>query len=129
MLIYKVCSWLYFYFWKRYITFRYTACQRKKGINIYRKYTLIFLCVMVVYIGTLLFLKIDIYLTRWRNRANFFMKRNLKHTIFAMFTQFQFCQLCRLNHKKKRKHIYSIRHQNVVNNILEKYLRKVSYKD
>lgn len=84
---------------------------------------------MVVYIGTLLFLKIDIYLTRWRNRANFFKKRNLKHTIFAMFTQFQFCQLCRLNHKKKRKHIYSIRHQNVVNNILEKYLRKVSYKD
>lgn len=69
------------------------------------------------------------FLTRWRNRANFFKKRNLKHTIFAMFTQFQFCQLCRLNHKKKRKHIYSIRHQNVVNNILEKYLRKVSYKD
>lgn len=82
---------------------------------------------MVVYIGALLFLKIDIYLTRWRNRANFFKKRNLKHTIFAMFTQFQFCQLCRLNHKKKRKHIYSIRHQNVVNNILEKYLRKVSF--
>lgn len=44
-----------------------------------------------------------------------------------MFTQFQFCQLCRINHKKKRKHIYSIRHQNVVNNILEKYLRKVSF--
>lgn len=44
-----------------------------------------------------------------------------------MFTQFQFCQLCRNNHKKKRKHIYSIRHQNVVNNILEKYLRKVSF--
>lgn len=46
-----------------------------------------------------------------------------------MFTQFQFCQLCRINHKKKRKHIYSIRHQNVVNNLLEKYLRKVSYRD
>lgn len=82
---------------------------------------------MVVYIGALLFLKIDIYLTRWRNRANFFKKGNLKHKIFAMFTQFQFCQLCRINHKKKRKHIYSIRHQNVVNNILEKYLRKVSF--
>lgn len=84
---------------------------------------------MVVNIGALLFLKIDIYLTRWRNRTNFFKKRNLKHTFFAMFTQFQFCQLCRINHKKKRKHIYSIRHQNVVNNILEKYLRKVSYTD
>lgn len=84
---------------------------------------------MVVYIGALLFLKIDIYLTRWRKRANIFKKRNLKHKIFAMFTQFQFCQLCRINHKKKRKHIYSIRHQNVVNNILEKYLRKVSYRD
>ncbi|XP_061184879.1 centrosomal AT-AC splicing factor-like [Saccostrea echinata] len=46
--------------------------------------------------------------------------------VFVMFKQFQYCSLCRFSHKKKRKHIYSIRHQNVVNNILEKYLKKMT---
>ncbi|XP_062610983.1 centrosomal AT-AC splicing factor-like [Saccostrea cucullata] len=43
-----------------------------------------------------------------------------------MFKQFQYCSLCRFSHKKKRKHIYSIRHQNVVNNILEKFMKKIT---
>lgn len=68
-------------FKKRYITFRYTTCQRNKGINIYRKYTFIFLCVMVVYSGALLFLKTDTYLTRWRNRVKI-LRKEIVNTLF-----------------------------------------------
>ncbi len=39
--------------------------------------------------------------------------------------QFKRCDLCRLNHMQRRKHVYSKRHQNIVKAILVKFKKKV----
>ncbi|KAK7471477.1 hypothetical protein BaRGS_00035871 [Batillaria attramentaria] len=43
------------------------------------------------------------------------------------FVQFRYCPLCRTSHKqKKKKHIYSSRHQTVLQNVLTKFSKKIS---
>ncbi|KAI8797908.1 coiled-coil domain-containing protein 84 [Biomphalaria glabrata] len=42
-----------------------------------------------------------------------------------VFIQFRYCPLCRLNHKKGTKHVYAKRHQEIVTNILAKFLKKI----
>ncbi|XP_041378189.1 centrosomal AT-AC splicing factor-like [Gigantopelta aegis] len=42
------------------------------------------------------------------------------------FRQFEYCCLCKLNHKKRKKHIYSKRHQETLTNILKKFKNKIS---
>ncbi|KAL3886974.1 hypothetical protein ACJMK2_026930 [Sinanodonta woodiana] len=41
------------------------------------------------------------------------------------FVQFEHCSLCKINHKKKKKHIYAKRHQEILRNILRKYENKI----
>ncbi|CAN7983440.1 unnamed protein product [Ixodes hexagonus] len=40
------------------------------------------------------------------------------------FIQFTLCELCRVSHNVGKKHVYSKKHQEVVKNVLAKYLRK-----
>ena len=39
--------------------------------------------------------------------------------------QFLFCTVCRLNHDKGRKHIYSKKHKALLSNLLTKFGKKV----
>ncbi|XP_040063601.1 centrosomal AT-AC splicing factor isoform X1 [Ixodes scapularis] len=41
------------------------------------------------------------------------------------FIQFTLCDLCRVSHNVGKKHVYSKRHQEIVKNVLAKYLRKI----
>ncbi|XP_067669034.1 uncharacterized protein [Haliotis asinina] len=41
------------------------------------------------------------------------------------FMQFDYCNLCKISHKKRKKHIYSKRHQEVLQNILKKFEKKI----
>ncbi|GFN74997.1 coiled-coil domain-containing protein 84-like [Plakobranchus ocellatus] len=43
-----------------------------------------------------------------------------------VFIQFTYCPLCRSNHKKGKKHILTTRHQEVVNNVVKKFSRKIA---
>ena len=40
--------------------------------------------------------------------------------------EYLFCSLCRQNHDQGRKHIYTRKHKNNLDNILKKFLKKVS---
>ncbi|KAL5020278.1 hypothetical protein ScPMuIL_003170 [Solemya velum] len=42
------------------------------------------------------------------------------------FRQFEFCNLCKFNHRKRKKHIYSKRHQEILSKILEKFSKKIN---
>ncbi|XP_059149967.1 centrosomal AT-AC splicing factor-like [Physella acuta] len=44
----------------------------------------------------------------------------------TVFVQFRYCSLCRLNHKKGKSHVYSKRHQDLVSNVLKKFLKKIN---
>ncbi|CAL1540732.1 unnamed protein product [Lymnaea stagnalis] len=44
----------------------------------------------------------------------------------SVFIQFRYCPLCRLNHKKSKKHIFSKRHQEIVANVLKKLSKKIT---
>ncbi|XP_046332226.2 uncharacterized protein LOC124115334 [Haliotis rufescens] len=41
------------------------------------------------------------------------------------FMQFDYCNLCKISHKKRKKHIYSKRHQEILQNILKKFEKKI----
>ncbi|KAL3882355.1 hypothetical protein ACJMK2_028708, partial [Sinanodonta woodiana] len=41
------------------------------------------------------------------------------------FVQFEHCSLCKISHKKKKKHIYSKGHQEILHNILRKFENKI----
>lgn len=42
------------------------------------------------------------------------------------FMQYTLCELCRVSHNVGRKHVYSKKHQEIVKNVLAKYLKKVN---
>ncbi|KAK3594609.1 hypothetical protein CHS0354_015000 [Potamilus streckersoni] len=41
------------------------------------------------------------------------------------FVQFEYCPLCKTSHKKKKKHLYSKRHKEILQNILRKFENKI----
>lgn len=41
------------------------------------------------------------------------------------FMQYTLCELCRVSHNVGKKHVYSKKHQQIVKNVLAKYLKKV----
>ncbi|KAL1433894.1 hypothetical protein MTO96_012119 [Rhipicephalus appendiculatus] len=41
------------------------------------------------------------------------------------FMQYALCELCRVSHNIGKKHVYSKKHQQIVKNVLAKYLKKV----
>ncbi|BFZ14650.1 hypothetical protein BsWGS_17689 [Bradybaena similaris] len=44
----------------------------------------------------------------------------------TVFVPFRYCPLCRLNHKKGKKHVFSQKHTEIVANILAKFLKKIT---
>lgn len=42
------------------------------------------------------------------------------------FMQYTLCELCRVSHNVGKKHVYSKKHQEIVKNVLAKYLKKVN---
>ncbi|XP_075548248.1 centrosomal AT-AC splicing factor-like [Dermacentor variabilis] len=42
------------------------------------------------------------------------------------FMQYTLCELCRVSHNVGKKHVYSRKHQEIVKNVLAKYLKKVN---
>ncbi|KAL3886981.1 hypothetical protein ACJMK2_026937 [Sinanodonta woodiana] len=41
------------------------------------------------------------------------------------FVQFEYCPLCKTSHKRKKKHIYSKKHKEILHNILRKFENKI----
>lgn len=41
------------------------------------------------------------------------------------FIQYALCDLCRVHHNVGKKHVYSKKHQDIVKNVLAKYLKKI----
>ncbi|KAH9495724.1 hypothetical protein Btru_016146 [Bulinus truncatus] len=44
-----------------------------------------------------------------------------------VFVQFQYCPLCRINHKKGKKHVFAKRHKDIVTNVLAKFIKKIVF--
>ncbi|CAG5136235.1 unnamed protein product [Candidula unifasciata] len=44
----------------------------------------------------------------------------------TVFVPFRYCPLCRLNHNKGKKHVYSKKHKEIVANILVKFSKKIT---
>ncbi|XP_046578420.1 uncharacterized protein LOC124286122 isoform X2 [Haliotis rubra] len=53
------------------------------------------------------------------------MCKAIMATESTSFMQFDYCNLCKISHTKRKKHVYSKRHQEILQNILKKFEKKI----